>query len=174
MICGHRPDCSQFKIDPDLFCERIETIVEKAAEKRLIAELPKLQAMYEPKKKDPDKLSERMVQQKMFWWLNRKGHKYVVPNFTTFESGEMDLCSVLKSGVVHEYEIKISKQDFRRDCKKTKKREILTKIQANSKDRPLRSAPNHFVYVLPDKLVDPAEVPDFAGIVVFNPDPPVR
>ena len=58
----------------------------------------------------------------MRWCMSVKHHEYVIPNSNTFinYSSETDLISVTKSGLVHEYEMKISKNDYNRDAKKSK------------------------------------------------------
>lgn len=88
-----------------------------------------------------------------------ESHAYdcIIPNF--FVDGyEMDLFVLKKSGVLVEYEIKISRADFFNDFKKgTKHQRMVEK----------KCAANKFFFVVPEGLVQPNEVPDYAGLVYF-------
>lgn len=49
-----------------------------------------------------------------------KNHGIVVENINTFWNGEMDVMSVSKSEMIYEFEVKISRSDFKADLKKRK------------------------------------------------------
>lgn len=42
----------------------------------------------------------------------------IIPNFYLNSPFEMDVCKITKAGIVYEYEIKISRSDFKNDFKK--------------------------------------------------------
>lgn len=56
----------------------------------------------------------------MRWLMNRKNHKYVIPNTVDFFGWEADLVSVTNSYLTHEYEVKLNVYDYRADAKKRK------------------------------------------------------
>lgn len=181
MICDHRPDCPEFKIDKHAFAANVRAEAEKIAERVLISEMPKLKAMYVPKKpKEMPAVCEEKVQLALFNYLNRKGHKIIAPNIDMFYTGEMDVCSMMKSGLINEYEIKLSRKDFFRDFKKECKHPAFEKLLKGitfetrtgySGKRTWEipyTSPNFFYFVTPKNLVKSEEVPDYAGLIIFD------
>lgn len=74
------------------------------------------------------------------------------------------MISVTKAGLIVEYEIKISRSDFRADFKKIRHR-ILDSRKINE---PHRGAA-YFYYAVPRDLVRTTEVPDHAGLIYCDP-----
>lgn len=74
------------------------------------------------------------------------------------------MIAVTKAGLIIEYEIKISRGDFRADFKKIRHR-ILDGQKINE---PYRGAA-YFYYVVPRDLVSTAEVPSHAGLIYAHP-----
>lgn len=72
--------------------------------------------------------------------------------------GECDVLSLLKSGYISEYEVKISRSDFKAEKKKTHKWLLFD-------SRHERNIPNYFSYVCPDGLIKVDELPDYAGLI---------
>ena len=72
-------------------------------------------------------------------------------------SSEIDVLSILKSGYIVEYEVKISRSDFKADAKKSKWKWFRMKKE----DR----TPNYFFYVCPHGLIQVEEIQDFAGLI---------
>jgi|SRR3972149_2314134 len=72
------------------------------------------------------KISEHVIQSILMKWLmEEKHHEFVIPNSTSlFGTWESDLVSVTKSGLLHEFEIKISRSDFKKDADKYKHHHI--------------------------------------------------
>lgn len=126
-------------------------------------------------------MTEHLIQIRLFWWLQRKGQRWIVPNFNGFYTGEMDVCSVMKSGMVNEFEIKVTRADFKADSKK-QKHEILSDVtQTGLLVRQIPrwdggfnelniTAPNFFYYVVPRDLITPEEIPAYAGLIYINPE----
>ena len=56
----------------------------------------------------------------MVWAMQEKSHTLVLPNVTTLFPWEADLISVTRAGLTHEYEIKLTAADYRRDAAKWK------------------------------------------------------
>lgn len=70
---------------------------------------------------------------------------------------ESDLILVSKAGYAYEFEIKISKSDFNADFKKTKRHKDM--------NNPQKDGPNYFYYVCPEGVIDPNDVPKYAGLI---------
>lgn len=77
----------------------------------------------------------------------------VFPN-TYLNGNEADIFHVTKSGYLYEYEIKISRSDFFAEKKKIGKTDKL-----NDGKRC-----NFFYYLVPEGLIHPEEVPEYAGL----------
>lgn len=97
----------------------------------------------------------------------------MVPNCYTKFDNEADMFCIRKSGLCDEIEIKISKQDFRIDEKKS----VLFRL--NESDRyhtkiNKREAliggkmSNYFWYCVPTGLITADEVPEFAGLMYVD------
>ena len=70
-------------------------------------------------------MNEELIQNNLYRWCYRKGHIHIVPNVYIFD-WESDFLSITRSLYSHEYEIKITKSDFKQDIRKRKKHEILS------------------------------------------------
>jgi len=75
---------------------------------------------------------------------------------------EADAISITGSGYVHEYEIKISLQDFRKDFLKRKHLTLRRQYMRRT------GVPNYFWYVAPLKAI-PICIPDYAGLILIEP-----
>lgn len=108
--------------------------------------------------------------------LSYNSIKYRAENFNIF-AWESDSLAVTKSGYVYEYEIKISKSDFKNDFKHKKvKHQILEgtyKIIGDEflGDGKMRESdkPNYFYYVVPENLISVDEIPNYAGLIYIVP-----
>src|SRR5690606_851431 len=77
---------------------------------------------------------------------------------------EMDLLGIRRSGYVDEIEIKLDRADFKADFKK--------RVPSNPRCHGLKhdvlaagdGLPNYFAFAVPEGLVEPGEVPDYAGL----------
>lgn len=100
-----------------------------------------------------------------------------MPHFTPKGWWECDLFEVTKAGYAREYEIKISRSDFKADADKRKIKWTLDatcrnwrQIDLGSKHDKLKNCdaagPSQFWYVMPITLGIPeTEVPEWAGII---------
>jgi len=84
----------------------------------------------------------------------------IIPNFY-LGWYEMDVCKIMKSGYIVEYEIKISRSDFFADFKKDNGAKH-KKLQTNE------SHCNRFFFVVPNGLLKPEEVPPYAGLIEYT------
>lgn len=96
----------------------------------------------------------------------------MVPNIFLWSPFESDFVRVTKSGYAIEYEIKLSRADFKADFKKSRLKYegfVNRKAQYSSKskhDLLLEGfGPTEFYYVFPAGLMDISEVPEWAGII---------
>lgn len=77
-----------------------------------------------------------------------------------FGSWEYDVLSLNKAGNITEFEVKISRSDFKAD---RKKRKFKYYEQKN-----FTLMPNRFYYACPEGLIQPDEIPAYAGLIYFN------
>lgn len=108
-------------------------------------------------------LTERTMQGILMRWLLRdRNHEFVLPGSTDFFGWEADVVSVTKAGLAHEFEIKISAADYRRDFEKKIKHMEL-------KDPLLRYRPHpaYFWYATTGFEIEP---PEYAGWIEVTYD----
>lgn len=104
--------------------------------------------------------------------LSRYHKNFVLPRYTPKGWWECDLMEVRPSGYMCEYEIKVSRADFKADAKKqaslgwwAHKHGIKGKLKHKQLAAGDPSGPVQFWYVVPRGLVDVEEVPPFAGLI---------
>lgn len=114
---------------------------------------------------------------------------YMVSNVYLFGNGyqETDFLVVKTNNkYCYDVEIKISKADFKADFKKTRKHDILEKggyktnyrksVVRNGKRKMLPAGrlievdkrPNRFYFAVPEGLISPEDVPEYAGLIYVN------
>lgn len=103
-----------------------------------------------------ERMTERTIQRQLFWRYH-SGAAAIMPNYTPIGWYECDLFIVTKSLYSVEYEIKITVQDFRADARKRRKHQRLRGRTG--------WLPTRFFYVVPKGLIDPSEVPEYAGLI---------
>lgn len=101
--------------------------------------------------------------------LYEKGHSPISTHFTGLGLGECDVISISKSDYIYEYEVKISRSDFKNDFKKNKHQLMLEKKSVKeSKDDIYYFTPNYFYFVVPKDLIKIEEIPEYAGLIYFE------
>ncbi len=101
------------------------------------------------------------------------GREIVIPNFYVGR-WEMDIFRMTPSGMVYEYEIKISRSDFKNDFKKSYDEYRSGGHEVESvkmKHDIIKSGErkcNRFFFVVPEGLVKPEEVPKHCGLMYFQ------
>lgn len=106
------------------------------------------------------KWSEELIQQRLrYSFLSPNSVKYFTENLNVYD-WESDVLKITKSGYAYEFEIKISRSDFKNDFKHKKKKHTLLESKENSS-----KIPNYFYYVVPEGLVSEEEVPEYAGLI---------
>ena len=104
-------------------------------------------------------------------YLYEKSHSPISTRFTGMGLSECDVISVSKSDYIYEYEIKISRSDFKKDFIKEKHNHILNeKFTYARKGEQLFRVCNYFNYVVPRDLISLDEVPEYAGLIYINED----
>lgn len=132
------------------------------------------------------KFSEEYIQRKLNSFFAESTKKYVVENLFVFE-WESDKLIITRSGYAYEFEVKISKSDFKADFKKEDKHTILEGkkeflpsydkvlgiwkgLQADNYRTSRFKKPNYFYYAVPEGLIDVNDVPEYAGLIYVLPD----
>lgn len=121
-------------------------------------------------------MTERVIQEAIWRAIGPEGrkHQHLCPNYTPAGWLECDMFSVTAGGLMCEFEIKISRADFKNDAKKsqqfakngwhaTRSDDLRTKH-----DRLLgrdTKGPSRFWYVCPEGLLKPEEIPEWAGLM---------
>ncbi len=93
-------------------------------------------------------------------------HHIAVENIQLLTSFECDVASIGKSGMIYEFEVKISRADFIKD--KSKKYKWANKSKFDIYQTEPDKAPNFFSYCCPQGLINEIEIPSFSGLYYFN------
>lgn len=111
--------------------------------------------------------------------LYQKGHSPISTHAAIYGLQECDVISISKADYIYEYEVKISRSDFKQDFKKPK-HEMITEGKHTSnryvyvgknknKEKDIwYHVPNYFYFVVPEGLVSVDEVPDYAGLIYIK------
>lgn len=103
--------------------------------------------------------------------------RVIMPNVYVGNWNECDALLVLKSGYVHEVEMKVSVSDFKADFrksnryKKVKSEYGYTTAQENLKHDLLAAGegfPNRFSFLVPEDMIGVDDVPPYAGLYYFR------
>ena len=110
--------------------------------------------------KEEIKWSEELIQQQLRYnFLSPNSVKYFTENLNVYD-WESDVLKITKSGYAYEFEIKISRADFKNDFKHKKKKHTLLESKESSS-----KIPNYFYYVVPEGLINDEEIPEHAGLI---------
>lgn len=132
------------------------------------------------------KFTEEYIQKKLDGFFAESTKKYVLENLYVF-SWESDKLIETRSGLIYEFEIKVSKADFKNDFKKKNKHVILEGkethiptfdgLEPKYKERYEKNylvshfkKPNYFYYAVPEGMIDKEDVPEYAGLIYVIPD----
>lgn len=103
-------------------------------------------------------MTARDIQRRLI--LDRWDRSTVFPNFTPAKWWECDVFELTKAGFFREYEIKLTRSDFRIDAKKIRKR-WTRNGNARAHDGPCK-----FYFVAPAGVIPLNELPEWAGLIV--------
>ena len=132
------------------------------------------------------KFTEEYIQNKLNWFFAISTQKYVLENLYVFK-WESDKLIETRSGLIYEFEIKVTRSDFKNDFKKEDKHVILEgkKEHLPAYDKVLDrwkslheeyyrtsryKKPNYFYYAVPEGMISVDEVPEYAGLVYILPE----
>ena len=77
------------------------------------------------KKIKRDNSSSKNIEAQLSMYLYEKSHSPITTRFTGYGLSECDVISISKSDYIYEYEIKISRSDFKADFNKPKHKFML-------------------------------------------------
>lgn len=147
-----------------------------------------------------EQLTEQSIQQRLNFFF--ASYKYKADGLYVF-SWESDKLIWTKSGYIYEFEIKISRSDFKNDFKHKKEKHIvlastiardkakeiqMSLFEQKEKDHPNhwsresleryygdidtmakgKRMPNYFYYAVPTGMLEPDEVPPYAGLIYID------
>jgi hypothetical protein len=119
------------------------------------------------------RLTEAKIQYDLYLHLRSRMHM-LLPNYTPAGWYEADAWHFQKNGYCTEYEVKVSRADFKNDAKK-QQRYRWGDCRGAPKHARLQlgdeAGPNRFWYVTPPGLIKPDELPEFAGLLEASPEP---
>ena len=118
-----------------------------------------------------DNSKSKNIEAALCMYLYLKGHSPISSHVTISQLSECDVISVSKSDYIYEYEIKISRADYKKDFIKEKHSQMIrenhTKIV---KGEMIYLSPNYFNFITPRGLISLEEVPEYAGLIYINDD----
>jgi len=101
-------------------------------------------------------------------WVARARAEIVVPNYY-IGTWECDVLKVSTSGHLYEYEVKVSRADFKADFNKTMGSVRYGTLTSKHDILLQGKRVNRFYYVVPEGLIDHAEVPGQCGLIYATP-----
>lgn len=116
------------------------------------------------RKKDKFKFTEEFIQKALSrWYFSPNSVKYDIDGLYVFNDWESDKILETKSGYIYEFEIKVSRADFKNDFKHKKEKYDKFNLILEGKEDVL--TPNYFSYACPENLISEEEIPSYAGLV---------
>lgn len=103
---------------------------------------------------------------------DRHRRNFCLPNYTPPKWWECDMFELTKAGFFNEYEIKLTRSDFKADARKTLENfnwATQTSTQRNKHQEIAQPhGPRRFWYVTPEGLIQAAELPSWAGLITVR------
>lgn len=121
------------------------------------------------KKIKRDNSVSKNIEKSLSFNLYEKGHSPISTHFTGCGLGECDVISISKSDFIYEYEVKISKSDFKADFKKNKHKHMIARKKVNE-SKNYYYIPNYFYFVVPEDLIHLDDIPEYAGLIYIKDD----
>ena len=140
---------------------------------------------------DNFKFTEEYIQRKLNGFFAMNTQKYVIENLYVFK-WESDKLIETRSGLIYEYEIKVSRSDYKNDFKNKKDKHVILEGKEEHipsyeeykerlsyygndiSDKYYRTEnfkkPNYFYYAVPEGMIDVSEVPSYAGLIYVLPE----
>lgn len=124
-------------------------------------------------------VASKNIEASLAMHLYEKQHSPITTHFTGYGLSECDVISISKSNYIYEYEVKISRSDFKADFKKEKhklmtERKSVTERLIKENNEMIKDVwyftPNYFYFVVPKDLIGIEEVPEYAGLIYASED----
>jgi len=119
------------------------------------------------------RVSEAIAFDFIGWWKLRQRYVSVMAtNIYLPDWFEADVCCIRDSGLIDEFEIKISRGDFFADAKKRgfDQRLKYDRLRTGQSEHNLAT----FTYITPRGLIQTSELPDFAGLIEVDLPAPAK
>lgn len=118
-----------------------------------------------------DNSKSKNIEYALCMYLYEKSHSPITTKFSGMGLSECDVLSISKSDYIYEYEIKISRSDYKRDFIKEKHTHMINEKSTKTvKGEVVYLLPNYFTYVVPRDLISISEIPEYSGLIYFNED----
>lgn len=118
-----------------------------------------------------DNSKSKNIESALCMYLYLKGHSPISSHVTISQLSECDVISVSKSDYIYEYEIKISRADYKKDFIKEKHSQMISENHTKIvKNEMMYLSPNYFNFITPRGLISLEEVPEYAGLIYINED----
>lgn len=118
-----------------------------------------------------DNSKSKNIESSLIMYLYLKGHSPISSHCSISMLQECDVLSISKSDYIYEYEVKISRDDYKKDFIKEKHTHIINEKYTRTRKGELQYLlPNYFNFVTPRDLISVEEVPDYAGLIYMNED----
>ena len=135
----------------------------------------------------PFKFTEKYIQNVLNGFFAINSQRYNIENLYVY-AWESDKLIQTSAGLFYEFEIKVSRSDFKNDFKHKEDKHVILegkeeflpsygKILDENKriwEKYYRVAgkkkPNYFYYAVPEGLIDKTEVPEYAGLIYVLPE----
>lgn len=95
----------------------------------------------------------------------QRGHSPLCTNFIGAGFKECDIISVSKSDYIYEFEIKISRSDFKKEFNGSEDKRWKHKKMENPHIDTYSKIANYFYFVCPENLISLNEVPEYSGLI---------
>lgn len=116
-----------------------------------------------------DNSVSKNIEKSLVMNLYEKGHSPISTHFTGCGLSECDVISISKSDYIYEYEVKISKSDFKADFRKNKHK-LMTERKSVNESTNFYYIPNYFYFVVTDSLISIDDIPEYAGLIYLVDD----
>ena len=116
-----------------------------------------------------DNSGSKKIEKALAMNLYEKGHSPISTHVTGCGLAECDVISISKADFIYEYEVKISKSDFKADFKK-KKHKLMTERKSVNESKNFYFIANYFYFVVPENLISIDDIPEYAGLIYLCGD----
>lgn len=116
-------------------------------------------------KREHTEWTEKKIQERLQeHFMSYSNVRYFAENLYIYDY-ESDLWIMTKSGLSYEFEIKISRADFRNDFRHKQKKHARLRDRCGLSHN---DKPNYFYYAVPEGLIAESEVPEYAGLIYMT------